>query len=50
MVSAAAVGTVFWSEFTGTALLLLLGTGVVANVLLAGTKGRDGGWLLINFG
>jgi glycerol uptake facilitator protein len=29
---------------------LLFGVGVVANVLLAKTKGHSGGWLLINFG
>ncbi len=42
--------TVFVSETVGTAALLLLGCGVVANVILAGTKGFNGGWLLINFG
>jgi glycerol uptake facilitator protein len=42
--------TVFVSEIAGTAALLLLGCGVVANVILAGTKGFNGGWLLINFG
>ena len=42
--------TVFFSEVAGTAMLLLLGCGVVANVILAGTKGFGGGWLLINFG
>ena len=42
--------TVFFSEIAGTAMLLLLGCGVVANVILAGTKGFGGGWLLINFG
>ena len=44
------LGTVFISEVGGTAMLLLLGCGVVANVLLAGSKGFGGGWLLINFG
>ncbi|GAA3588798.1 MIP/aquaporin family protein [Klugiella xanthotipulae] len=44
------LGTIFLSETVGTALLLLLGGGVVANVLLAKSKGKDGGWLLINFG
>jgi glycerol uptake facilitator protein len=34
----------------GTAMLVLLGTGVVANVILPKNKGFDGGWLLINFG
>lgn len=40
----------FWSEIAGTAMLLLLGAGVVANVILPRTKGFGGGWLLINFG
>ncbi|GAB6938750.1 MIP/aquaporin family protein [Isoptericola variabilis] len=40
----------FWSEILGTATLILLGAGVVANVVLPRTKGFDGGWLLINFG
>ena len=42
--------TVFISEVAGTGMLTLLGCGVVANVILAGTKGFGGGWLLINFG
>ena len=42
--------TVFVSETVGTAALLLFGCGVVANVILTGTKGFNGGWLLINFG
>ncbi|WP_092862744.1 MIP/aquaporin family protein [Quadrisphaera sp. DSM 44207] len=44
------MGQVFVSEVLGTALLLLFGVGVVANVLLTGSKGQGGGWLLINFG
>lgn len=40
----------FVSEIFGTAILLLLGGGVVANAILPGTKGNNGGWLLINFG
>lgn len=44
------LGTVFWSEVLGTALLTLLGVGVVANHLLGKTKGNAGGWLLISFG
>ncbi|MFC8598512.1 MULTISPECIES: MIP/aquaporin family protein [unclassified Isoptericola] len=40
----------FWSEILGTATLILLGAGVVANVILPRNKGFDGGWLLINFG
>ncbi|HEX6358790.1 MIP/aquaporin family protein [Actinophytocola sp.] len=44
------LGEVFVSETLGTAILILLGAGVVANVLLAKSKGKDGGFLLINFG
>jgi len=40
----------FVSELLGTAMLVLLGCGVVANVILPKNKGFDGGWLLINFG
>jgi len=40
----------FWSEAIGTAILLLLGAGVVANAILPRTKGFGGGWLMINFG
>jgi glycerol uptake facilitator protein len=43
-------GEIVLSEFLGTAMLLLLGAGVVANVILPKTKGFSGGWLLINFG
>lgn len=42
--------TPFIAEIIGTALLILLGNGVVANVCLDKTKGKDGGWLLINIG
>ncbi|WP_049822679.1 MIP/aquaporin family protein [Arthrobacter sp. H41] len=41
---------VFIAEAFGTFLLLLLGTGVVANVALARTKGNNGGFLMVNFG
>lgn len=34
-------------EFIGTAILVLLGDGVVANVVLKGTKGHNGGWGVI---
>ncbi|MFV0286799.1 MAG: MIP/aquaporin family protein [Demequina sp.] len=44
------VSDIFLPELLGTAMLLLLGGGVVANVLLAKSKGLNGGWLLINFG
>ena len=43
-------GEIFVSEVTGTAMLLLLGCGVVATAILKGSKGENGGWLLINFG
>ncbi|MDN5667602.1 MAG: aquaporin family protein [Renibacterium salmoninarum] len=41
---------IFFSELFGTAILILLGTGVVANVVLKGTKGNAGGTLMVNFG
>ena len=41
---------IFWSETIGSAILLLLGAGVVANVILPKTKGFAGGWLMISFG
>lgn len=42
--------TPFISEFTGTALLIILGDGVVANVILHKTKGNNGGLIAITFG
>ena len=44
------IGTILLSEIAGTAVLTLLGGGVVANAILGRTKGNGGGWLLINFG
>ncbi|GEK22423.1 glycerol transporter [Cellulomonas xylanilytica] len=44
------IGDAFLSEVMGTGMLILLGAGVVANVILPKNKGFDGGWLLINFG
>ena len=44
------LGEVFVSEVLGTGMLILLGAGVVANVLLIKSKGFNGGWLLINIG
>lgn len=38
------------AEFVGTALLVLLGNGVVANVVLRQTKGHAGGWIVITAG
>jgi len=40
----------FLAEFTGTALILIFGCGVVANVLLNKTKGHNSGWIVITFG
>jgi glycerol uptake facilitator protein len=39
-----------FGEFIGTALLVLLGNGVVANVILKGTKGHNSGLIVIAFG
>ncbi|MGN6641349.1 MAG: MIP/aquaporin family protein [Mucilaginibacter sp.] len=39
--------TPFIAEFFGTMLLILLGDGVVANVLLKDTKGNNSGWIVI---
>ena len=38
------------AEFIGTFILILLGNGVVANVVLKNTKGENGGWFLIAAG
>lgn len=38
------------AEFIGTAVMVALGNGSVANVELKGTKGFHGGWVLIGFG
>lgn len=40
----------YMAEFVGTALLVLLGNGVVANVVLPKTKGNAAGWIVITFG
>ncbi|WP_372944297.1 aquaporin, partial [Muriicola sp.] len=39
--------TPFVAELLGTALLITLGCGVVANAILKGTKGEGGGWIVI---
>lgn len=39
--------TPFIAELIGTMLLILLGDGVVANVVLNDTKGNNGGWIVI---
>ncbi len=41
---------VFLSEVFGTAMLVLLGCGVVANVILPKNKGFNSGWAVITFG
>ncbi len=41
---------IFTSELIGTAVLILLGNGVVANVVLNKTKGNNSGWIVITFG
>ncbi|MBL7969996.1 MAG: aquaporin family protein [Prolixibacteraceae bacterium] len=38
------------AEFIGTMIMILLGNGVVANVVLNGTKGNNGGWIVITLG
>ncbi|MEI9863936.1 MAG: MIP/aquaporin family protein [Limisphaerales bacterium] len=40
----------YLAEFTGTALLVLFGDGVVANVLLNKSKGNGSGWIVIATG
>jgi glycerol uptake facilitator protein len=40
----------FVAEIVGTALLITLGDGVVANVVLNKTKGNNSGWIVITFG
>ncbi|TZF84744.1 aquaporin family protein [Pedobacter sp. BS3] len=37
----------FTAELVGTMFMILLGNGVVANVVLPGTKGNGGGWIVI---
>jgi glycerol uptake facilitator protein len=40
----------YLAEFIGTAMLILFGDGVVANVLLGKSKGQGGGWIVIATG
>jgi glycerol uptake facilitator protein len=40
----------YLAEFIGTALLVTFGNGVVANVVLARTKGNNSGWIVITAG
>src|SRR5688572_5509721 len=40
--------TAFIAEIIGTFMLILLGNGVVANVILNKTKGHGSGWMVIS--
>ncbi len=40
----------FIAEIIGTAILVIFGNGVVANVVLNKTKGHQGGWIVITWG
>lgn len=40
----------YLAEFVGTAILILFGNGVVANVVLSKSKGQNGGWIVITVG
>jgi glycerol uptake facilitator protein len=42
--------SIFGAEVIGTAILILLGDGVVAAVLLAQSKAQNSGWIVITFG
>ncbi|WP_345750481.1 MIP/aquaporin family protein [Microbacterium rhizophilus] len=44
------LGLYFLSELVGTAMLILMGAGVVANAILVKAKGFGGGFLMINWG
>lgn len=44
------MNSIFWGEFMGTMVLIFLGNGVVANVLLEKTKGNGGGLIVITAG
>ena len=41
---------IYVAEFLGTMFMMMLGNGVVANVVLDGTKGKNGGWIVITTG
>lgn len=44
------MGNEYLGEFVGTMILILLGDGVVANVVLSKTKGQGAGWIVITAG
>ncbi len=48
--AAATPSNFFIAEIIGTMILILLGDGVVANVVLGKTKGNGSGWIVITFG
>ncbi len=41
---------IYLAEFIGTMILILLGNGVVANVVLNKSKGNGSGWIVITAG
>ncbi|HZD16706.1 MAG TPA: aquaporin, partial [Actinomycetota bacterium] len=43
-------GRLFWGEVVGTGVLILLGDGVVAAVLLNRSKAQNAGWIVITWG
>src|SRR5690606_13948810 len=43
-------GNIFLAEMIGTMILILLGDGVVANVLLRDSKCENSGWIVITTG
>ncbi len=40
----------YLAELIGTAIIIVFGAGVVANVVLKQTKGRESGWIVITWG
>ena len=42
--------SIIGSEWIGTAILIVLGDGVVAGVLLSKSKAENSGWIVITFG
>lgn len=44
------IASLILTELFGTALLVIMGNGIVANVILKGTKGENAGWLSITIG
>ncbi len=42
--------TPFFGELIGTGMIIILGQGVVSNVVLQKTKGYNSGWIVISFG